>query len=39
MVYYPFRLEELTERLRSAGFMNIQDRFSEGREGYRLIAS
>jgi SAM-dependent methyltransferase len=39
MVYYPFRLEELTERLRSAGFMNIQDRFSEGREGYRVIAS
>jgi hypothetical protein len=39
MVYYPFRLEELTERLRSAGFMNIQNRFSENREGYRVIAS
>jgi hypothetical protein len=39
MVYYPFRVEELTERLRSAGFTNIQNRFSENREGYRVIAS
>ncbi len=39
IVYYPFRVEELIERLRSAGFTNIQNRFSENREGYRVIAS
>jgi SAM-dependent methyltransferase len=39
IVYYPFRVEELTERLRSAGFTNFQNRFSENREGYRVIAS
>jgi SAM-dependent methyltransferase len=39
IVYYPFRIERLTERLKSAGFTNIQNRFSENREGYRLIAS
>jgi SAM-dependent methyltransferase len=39
IVYYPFRVEELIERLRSSGFTNIQNRFSENREGYRLIAS
>ena len=39
IVYYPFRVEELMERLRSAGFTNIQNRFSEDREGYRLMAS
>jgi glycine/sarcosine N-methyltransferase len=39
IVYYPFRIEELIERLRSAGFTNIQNRFSENREGYRVIAS
>jgi SAM-dependent methyltransferase len=39
IVYYPFREEELIERLRSAGFTNIQNRFSENREGYRVIAS
>ena len=39
IVYYPFRFEELIERLRSAGFTKIQNRFSENREGYRVIAS
>jgi glycine/sarcosine N-methyltransferase len=39
IVYYPFRVEELTERLRSAGFTNIQNRFSENRAGYRVVAS
>jgi hypothetical protein len=41
IVYYPFRVEELIERLRSAGFTNIhiQNRVSENREDYRLIAS
>ncbi len=39
IVYYPFRIEELTERLSSAGFTNIQTRFSENREGYRVVAS
>ncbi len=39
IVYYPFRFEELTERLRSAGFTSIQNRFNENREGYRVIAS
>ena len=41
IVYYPFRVEELIERLRSAGFtnINIQNRFGENREDYRVIAS
>jgi glycine/sarcosine N-methyltransferase len=39
IVYYPFRVEELIERLRSAGFANIQNKFSENGEGYRVIAS
>jgi SAM-dependent methyltransferase len=39
IVYYPFRVEELIERLRSAGFTNIQNRFSENGEYYRVIAS
>jgi SAM-dependent methyltransferase len=39
IVYYPFRVEELIERLRSAGFTKMQNRFSENREGYRIIAS
>ncbi len=39
IVYYPFRIEELIERLRSAGFTDIHNRFSENREGYRVIAS
>ena len=39
IIYYPFRVEELIECLRSAGFTNIQNRFTENREGYRVIAS
>jgi SAM-dependent methyltransferase len=39
IVYYPFRFEKLMERLRSAGFTNIQNKFSENRAGYRVIAS
>jgi SAM-dependent methyltransferase len=37
--YHPFRIEELTDRLRSAGFPNIQINFTENREDYLLIAS
>jgi len=41
IVYYPFRVEQLTERLRGAGFtsIQIQNRFSENRQDYRVIAS
>jgi hypothetical protein len=39
MVYYPFREEELIDRLKRAGFTSFQTRFTEHREGYRLIAS
>jgi glycine/sarcosine N-methyltransferase len=39
IVYYPFRVEDLIERLRSAGFTNIQNNFSEHRESYRMVAS
>ncbi len=39
IVYYPFRFEELIERLRSAGFTDIEHKFSENREGYRVVAS
>jgi SAM-dependent methyltransferase len=39
MVYFPFRVEDLIECLRRAGFTNIQNQFNESREGYRLIAS
>ena len=39
IVYYPFRVEELIERLRSAGFTKIKNRFSENRGDYRVIAS
>lgn len=38
IVYYPFRLDELMERLKGAGFSRFQNRFSENREGYRVIA-
>ncbi len=38
IVYYPFRVEELTECLRRAGFTNVQNRFTENREVYRVIA-
>ena len=41
IVYYPFRVEELKERLRAAGFadIQIQNRFGEDREDYRVIAA
>jgi SAM-dependent methyltransferase len=39
IVYHPFRIEELIECLRRAGFTDIQTRFSANREDYRLIAS
>jgi SAM-dependent methyltransferase len=41
IVYYPFRVEELIERLRNAGFTNIhiQNRLNETRKDYRVIAS
>jgi SAM-dependent methyltransferase len=39
IVYHPFRVEELEERLRGAGFTSIQNRFSPNCEGYRVVAS
>jgi glycine/sarcosine N-methyltransferase len=39
IVYYPFRLEELMERLGRAGFTNVQNSFNQNREGYRVVAS
>jgi glycine/sarcosine N-methyltransferase len=39
VVYYPFRFEELEERLWSAGFSEIQTDFREDQPGYRVIAS
>ncbi|MFZ0393491.1 MAG: class I SAM-dependent methyltransferase [Terracidiphilus sp.] len=41
IVYFPFRAEELVDCLRRAGFTNtqIQNRFSESRQDYRVIAS
>jgi SAM-dependent methyltransferase len=39
IVYYPFRLEELKERLLSAGFSETQIRFSKDQTAYRVIAS
>jgi SAM-dependent methyltransferase len=38
IVYYPFRLEDLVERLRCAGFSEIRNNFSEGNADYRVIA-
>lgn len=39
ILYYPFRLEELMERLGRAGFTNVQNSFNQNREGYRVVAS
>jgi SAM-dependent methyltransferase len=39
IVNYPFRIDELIEHLRSAGFSDIETRLSDSREDYRLIAS
>jgi SAM-dependent methyltransferase len=39
IVYYPFLLEELMERLGRAGFTNVQNSFNQNREGYRVVAS
>jgi SAM-dependent methyltransferase len=39
IVYYPFRIEDLTESLRCAGFTDIRSAFSEGAPEYRVIAS
>ena len=39
IVYHPFRIEKLIERLRRAGFTEIRNGFSEGCAGYRVIAS
>lgn len=39
IVYYPFHLEELKERLRCAGFSETEIRFSKDRTAYRVIAS
>jgi glycine/sarcosine N-methyltransferase len=39
IVYYPFRQEELRERLRCAGFSETQMRFSKNQTAYRVIAS
>ena len=39
IVYYPFHIEDLMERLRTAGFTDIQNEYDESRVGYRVIAS
>ena len=39
IIYHPFHIEELIERLRRAGFTEIRNSFSEGSAGYRVIAS
>jgi len=39
IVYYPFHLEELKERLRCAGFSETEIRFSKDQTAYRVIAS
>jgi SAM-dependent methyltransferase len=39
IIYHPYHMEELIERLRSAGFTEIRNSFSEGCAGYRVIAS
>jgi SAM-dependent methyltransferase len=39
IVYYPFRVEELIERLRCAGFSEIQTLFRGDKAEYRVIAA
>lgn len=39
IIYHPFHIEELIERLRCAGFTEIRNSFSQGSAGYRVIAS
>jgi SAM-dependent methyltransferase len=39
IVYYPFHVEELIERLGCAGFTEIRNGFSEANAEYRVIAS
>jgi hypothetical protein len=39
VVYYPFHVEELVERLRCAGFTEIRNGFNESTAEYRVIAS
>jgi SAM-dependent methyltransferase len=39
IVYYPFHVEELVERLRWAGFTEIRNGFSESTPEYRVTAS
>jgi SAM-dependent methyltransferase len=39
IIYYPFHVEELIERLRCAGFTEIRNGFSEASAEYRVIAS
>jgi SAM-dependent methyltransferase len=38
IIYYPFHVEELIERLGYAGFSEIRNGFSEGSSEYRVIA-
>lgn len=37
--YYPFRYEQLAERLKSAGFPELETDFSQNRAEYRVVAS
>jgi len=39
IVYYPFRLEELKERLQRAGFSQREIMFSKDQTAYRVVAS
>jgi 2-polyprenyl-3-methyl-5-hydroxy-6-metoxy-1,4-benzoquinol methylase len=39
IVYHPYHIEDLIERLRCAGFTEIRNTFRESAPGYRVIAS
>jgi len=37
ITYYPFRLEDILDRMKSAGFVNIETDYSEDKAGYQVI--
>ena len=39
ITYYPFRFEQLTECLESAGFVKVESNFNQNNAEYRVIAS
>ena len=38
ITYYPFRADELVERLKAAGFAEVKTNYEETKDGYRVIA-